>query len=145
MDIPIRELRLSLEVLAHDPTKGRWQRLGDKATIPDNAISHMEDMQGRLCRELEILWRRSKNRWFGRFAFSLAHVRLEMDTAKISPSGHCEPQSLFMERDFPLDGTVALEDFGEHMVSCFGQVFEKFLAECGRRVYGAAPSRLRIQ
>ena len=145
MDIPIRELRLSLEVLAHDPVKGQWQRLGDKATLAESSITHLEDIQGRLCRELRSLWRRSKTRWWGRYAFSLAHVRLEMDTAKVSPSGHCEPQSLFMERDFPLDGTVALDDFGEHMVAAFGQVFEKFLTECGRQVYGAAPSRQRIQ
>lgn len=138
MDIPISAIRLRLEVLVQDLDTKKWGRLGDKTDIPGAAVGHREDISARLCRELNSLWRRSKGRWFGRAAFSLANVRLEIDTARIAMNGSWVTQTLFVERDYHLDGTVALEDFGEHVVQCFTLMLPKFWEEAGRKVYGTS-------
>lgn len=135
MNIPIKAIRLTLGVLARDNEAKEWKRIFHQATITDAALSHLETVNDRLCKELEILWRQSKQQWFGRYAFSLANVWLEIDTAKIASNGHCEPLTCYMERDFPLNGTVALEDMGEHIVRCFRDVLPKYLNEVGRKVY----------
>ena len=103
--------------------------------LDDAAISHQEDLRDRLCRELATLWRRSKAQWVGHYAFSLANVRLELDTAQISATGHCRPITLQMNRDFPFDGQVPFDEFSDHLVRCFREAFGKCLAEVGRRVY----------
>lgn len=138
MDLPISAIRLRLEVLVRQLDQSQWGRLGDKTDIPGAAVGHREDISARLCSELELLWRRSRGRWFERYAFSLANVRLEIDTAKIAPNGAWVKQSLFVERDFLLNGEVALEDFGEHLVSGFALMLPKWWEECGRKVYHVA-------
>ncbi len=135
MNIPIKSIHLRLEVLVFDNEAHRWGRLGEKTDIPGDAVGQLEDISARLTRDLEALWHRSKLAWFGRYAFSLAHVCLEIDTARIAPNGAWVKQTLFVERDYSLDGTVALEDFGEHIVRCFRDMLPKFWTECGRKVY----------
>lgn len=135
MDIPIREIRITLGILARDLVAHKWERFYDQATIHDTAIIHKEAIQDRLCRELDILWANSKPRWFFNYAFSIANVRIEIDTAKIADNGSCLAQTLYMDRDFTLDGSVSLEDMGQHITTCFQLIFPKFLDEVGRKVY----------
>lgn len=145
MDIPMKALRLSLDVLAYDTAKQQWQRFGNRASIADAALTHLEDVQSRMCKEMDVLWSQSKLRWVGRYALNVAHVTLEIDTAAVSPTGICTPQTLGLQRDFNMTPSTTLEDFGASITHGLRLIIPKWLYEVGRKVYGPTASRQRIQ